>query len=122
MQEGRGEGSNVSGSIAVQAFNKAESVLSTLDSIRRSRGSDRYHLVIMQDAFSGSADTEKYRSACEHTSRSLEQWISSNRDHFVSIHFGRSEQNNGPYQTAERLINRALESSEFVIFSEDDLV
>jgi len=112
----------VSGSIAVQAFNKAENVLSTLDSIKRSNGSDKYHLVILQDACSGSADTEKYRSAWLQTTRALDEWVSRNRDHFVSIRCDRLDENNGPYRTAERLIDRALESSEFVIFSEDDLI
>jgi hypothetical protein len=52
----------------------------------------------------------------------LEAWISRNKDHFVSVRFDRSDENNGPYQTAERLINCALESSESVIFSEDDVI
>jgi hypothetical protein len=112
----------VSGSIAVQAFNKAESVLGTLDSIALSSGSHKYHLVILQDACSGSAETEKYRSAWAQTTEALEAWISRNRDHFVSVRFNRSEENNGPYRTAEQLISRALESSEFVIFSEDDVI
>ena len=110
------------GSIAVQAFNKTESVLGTLDSIARSSGSDKYRLVILQDGCSGSAATEKYRSAWEPTTHALEEWISRNKDHFVSVHFDRLEENNGPYRTAERLINRALESCEFVIFSEDDVI
>ena len=122
MSETSGERSVVSDSITVQAFNKAESVLSTLDSIARSTGSDKYHLVILQDACFGSAETEKYHSAWAQTTQALEAWISRNRDHFVSVRFDRSEENNGPYRTAERLINRALESSEFVIFSEDDLI
>jgi len=108
--------------IAIQAFNKADSILRTLDSIARSRGSDKYHLVILQDACSGSAETEKYRSAWAQTTQALEAWISTNTDHFVSVRFDRSEENNGPYRTAERLISRALESSESVIFSEDDLI
>jgi hypothetical protein len=108
--------------IAVQAFNKAESVLGTLDSIARSRGSDKYHLVILQDGCSGSNATEKYRSAWAQTTQALEAWISRNRGHFASLRFDRSEENDGPYRTAERLINRALENSESVIFSEDDLV
>jgi hypothetical protein len=112
----------VSNSIAVQAFNKAESVLSTLDSITRSSGSDKYHLVILQDACSGSNETEKYRSAWVQTAQGLEEWVSRNRDHFASVHFDRSEENSGPYRTAERLITRALEKSESVIFSEDDLI
>jgi len=113
---------DVSNSIAVQAFNKAESVLSTLDPITRSSASDKYHLVILQDACSGSNETEKYRSASVQTAQGLEEWVLRNRDHFASVHFDRSEENNGPYRTAERLITRALEKSESVIFSEDDLI
>lgn len=113
---------DVSGSIAVQAFNKAEGVVGTLDSIARSSGSNKYHLFLLQDACSASDETEKYRSACSQTTQALETWISRNRNHFLSIRFDRLEQNNGPYRTAELLINRALESSEFVIFSEDDLM
>jgi len=113
--------SDVSKSIAVQAFNKAENVLRTVDSIRRSSGSDDYHLVIRQDACTGSAETEKYRSAWVQTAQALEAWISRNEDHFLSVRFDRADENEGPYRTAERLISRALENSESVIFSEDDL-
>jgi hypothetical protein len=120
--EASGERFDVSDSIAVQAFNKAESVLSTLDSIARSSGSNEYHLVILQDGCSGSPETEKYRSAWAQTTQAIEAWISRNNHHFVSVRFDRSEENNGPYRTAERLISRALESSEAVIFSEDDLI
>lgn len=112
----------VSGSIAVQAFNKAERVVGTLDSIARSSGSDKYHLVILQDACLGSAETEKYRLAWAQATQAIEAWISRNGGHFMSVRFDRSEENNGPYRTAERLISRAFESSEFVVFSEDDLI
>jgi hypothetical protein len=112
----------VSDSIAVQAFNKAESVLSTLESIAKSSGSDKYHLVILQDACSRFSETEKYRSAWAQTTQAIETWISRNGDHFVSVRFDRSDENNGPYRTAERLITQALESSESVIFSEDDVI
>ena len=108
--------------IAIQAFNKADSILRTLDSIARLSGSDKYHLVILQDACSGSAETEKYRSAWAQTTQAVEAWIPRNRDYFVSVRFDRSKENNGPYRTAERLISRALESSESVIFSEDDVI
>jgi hypothetical protein len=108
--------------IAVQAFNKAESVLGTLDSIARSRGANRYHLLILQDGCAGSSQTEKYRAAWAETTQALESWVSTKRDHFASIRFDGSDQNSGPYQAAERLINRALEKSESVIFTEDDVV
>jgi GR25 family glycosyltransferase involved in LPS biosynthesis len=109
-------------SIAVQAFNKADSILRTLDSIARSSGSDQYHLVILQDGCSRSNETEKYRAAWAQTTQALEAWISTNTDHFLSVRFDRSKENNGPYRTAERLISQALENSESVIFSEDDVI
>ena len=108
--------------IAIQAFNKAESVLRTLNSIAEARGSNNYDLFILQDGCSGSNQTEKYSAAWAETSHALESWISGNRDHFAAIHFESSDQNNGPYQTAERLITWALETSKSVIFSEDDLI
>ena len=108
--------------IAIQAFNKADSILRTLDSITRSRCSNNYHLLILQDGCSESNGTEKYRAAWAATTQAIELWISVNRDHFASVCFDRSDQNNGPYRTAELLITSALEKSKSVIFSEDDVI
>ena len=113
---------SMAGTIAVQAFNKAESVLGTLDSIARSRGSNNYGLVILQDGCSGSPRTEKYRAAWAETTQAIESWISMNTDHFSSVSFDRADRNNGPYRTAERLITWALEKRNSVIFSEDDVI
>lgn len=112
----------MAGAIAVQAFNKAESALRTLDSILRSRDSKNHHLFILQDGCFGSRHTEKYGAAWEETTRAVEKWISANRDHFPSVCFEWSNRNNGPYRGAERLITWALEKSESVIFSEDDVI
>lgn len=110
------------GVIAVQAFNKSESVLATLDSIALSRGSNRYDLVILQDGCAGSDQTEKYRAAWTQTTDALEFWISRNQNHFASVFFKCADENNGPYRIAERLINWTLEKNRSVIFSEDDVL
>jgi hypothetical protein len=110
------------GSIAVQAFNKAKSVVQTLDSIVRARGSSRYHLFILQDGCLRSRHTEKYRAAWEKTTRVIESWISANCNYFASVCFEWSNGNNGPYRGAERLINWALGKSNSVVFSEDDMI
>ncbi len=112
----------MAGAIAVQAFNKADSVRGTLNSIAQSRGSNNYHLFILQDGCSGSKQTEKYRAAWAETTQAIESWIFRNGDHFASVRFDRSDQNNGPYQTAERLITWALKNSKSAIFSEDDVI
>ena len=67
-------------------------------------------LLFCRTAVPESNETEKYRSAWAQTTQALEAWISTNTDHFVSVRFDRSEENNGPYRTAERLISWALES------------
>ena len=108
--------------IAIQAFNKADSVLRTLESIVRARGANHYHLFIRQDGCSGSKETEKYRMAWTETSQVLASWISRNKDQFASVSFESSDHNNGPYQTAERLITTALKTSNSVIFLEDDVI
>jgi hypothetical protein len=120
--EGQRRNFRMARAIAVQAFNKADSILRTLDSIARARGSISYDLFILQDGCSGSNQTEKYRAAWAETIQALKSWVSRNRDHFALVHFESSDQNNGPYQTAERLITWALETSKSVIFSEDDVV
>jgi len=108
--------------IAIQAFNKADSILGTLDSIARAGGPDGYDLFVLQDGCSGSNQIEKYRAAWAKTNQALKSWISNNRGHFASVQFESSDINNGPYQTAQRLITWALKTSNSVIFSEDDLI
>jgi hypothetical protein len=108
--------------IAVQAFNKAESVVRTLDSIAECRGSNTYNLLILQDGCVGSQQTEKYREAHAKTAAAIESWISTNRHRFPSVCFGRSDRNRGPYSTVERLIDWAFQMGESVIFSEDDII
>jgi hypothetical protein len=127
------------GTIAVQAFNKADSVLRTLDSIAKCRGSSNYNLLILQDGCAGakfpknllsttaksgtrSDQTESYYEAWNKTTGAVDSWRENNRDHFRSLRFDRAEVNHGPYATAERLIDWAFATSNSVIFSEDDLV
>jgi hypothetical protein len=110
------------GAIAVQAFNKAKHIIRTLESIAACRGSKKYNLFILQDGCAGSEATEKYREAWIETTRAIKSWASNNSDHFRSFGFRGTEQNNGPYKTAERLIDWALETNQSVIFSEDDVL
>jgi hypothetical protein len=102
--------------IAVQAFDKAESVVRTLDSIAECRGSNNYNLLILQDGCVGSQQMEKYREAHAKTMAAIESWTSTNRHRFPSVCFDCSHRNRGPYRTAERLIDWAFQMGESVIF------
>jgi hypothetical protein len=111
----------VGDTIAIQAFNKAESIIGTLDSIAKCRGSDQFNLLILQDGCAG-LQAEKHREAQAETTSAVESWITTNRHRFLSVCFERLDRNHGPYNIAERLIDWAFETSESVIFSEDDIV
>src|SRR2546423_10472427 len=126
--------------IAVQAFNKADSVIATLDSIAKCRGAQNYQLVIMQDgcvdANAGpggrpmSARTPKpiqtwiasNRDRHVETTRAIRDWITSNRRHLAMICFHVADQNRGTCRTTESIINEALTKTFSVIFSEDDII
>jgi hypothetical protein len=112
----------VATTIAVQAFSKAERIIRTLNSIAESRGSNKYNLLILQDGCAGSQQTEKYREVHAKTTSAIESWTSTNRHAFQSVCFQRSHRNCGPYSTAQQLIDWAFETSESVIFSEDDII
>jgi hypothetical protein len=79
-------------------------------------------MFILQDGCSESNQTEKYRAAWAETSQTLKSWISKNKNHFASVQFESSDHNRGPYETAEQLITWAFNTSNSVIFSEDDLI
>ncbi len=108
--------------IAIQAFSKADTILATLNSVVRCRGSENYDLLILQDGCFGSKRTEKYREARADTTRAIEAWAVANCQHFLSLSFQQADQNHGPYAIAERVINKAFETSKSVIFSEDDVI
>src|SRR5206468_72416 len=107
---------------AIQAFSKADTILATLNSVVRCRGSENYDLLILQDGCFGSKRTEKYREARADTTRAIEAWAVANCQHFLSLSFQQADQNHGPYAIAERVINKAFETSKSVIFSEDDVI
>jgi hypothetical protein len=64
----------------------------------RSSASDKYRLVILQDACSKPPATEKYRLAGRKPLKRLKHGSQRNKDHFVSVRFERSEENNGPIE------------------------
>jgi hypothetical protein len=116
------ENCSMAGTLAIQAFNKADTIMATLDSVARCRGAQNYHLIILQDGWAGLKRTEEYREAQEETHRAIETWVRANQNRFLSISFNQLDRNYGAYATAERLVNQGFEKSAFVIFSEDDLI
>ena len=110
------------GTLAVQAFNKADSIVATLESIARCDGSQKYDLVLLPDGCVGSKRIEIYSAARTDTNRAIEAWLDTNRTRFRSAFFKQLDRNHGPCEVARRVIDWAFETGDFVIFSEDDLI
>jgi hypothetical protein len=108
--------------LAIQAFNKADSIIATLDSVARCDDADQCDLFIVQDSWVGSKRTEIYSQAHTDTATAIEAWLTANRSHFRSTSFTQLDRNHGPYATGRRVIDWAFETSEFVIFAEDDVM
>jgi hypothetical protein len=112
----------MAGAIAVQAFNKADTIVATLESVAKCRGSQNYNLIILQDGWLGSKHAQKDCEAQSKTYGAIESWVKDHRNHFRSVLFRQLERNYGAYSVAERLITHGFEKSAFVIFSEDDVI
>lgn len=108
--------------IAVQAFNKVDTLTATLESLKLCVGVDRYHLIIVQDGLAGSKRADRYRAEHSQTTAMIEQWTAANRGGFASVSFQMEEMNRGTCGTTKFLIDLGFNDHERVIFTEDDVL
>jgi len=108
--------------IAVQAFNKADSILATLDSLAACRNASEYALLILQDGRTGSKQALHNMAAHTETRESIDGWLANNSGVFASARFIAEERNYGTCAAAKLIIDKAMERTGAVIFSEDDVV
>jgi hypothetical protein len=72
MQTTKWEAAACRGTLAVQAFNKADTIIASLDSLAGYQGSQNYDLVILQDRCLGSKRADEYCAAQRDTIRAIE--------------------------------------------------
>lgn len=108
--------------IAVQTFNKSDTAIQTLDSLANCGHSEKCKLIIVQDGLEGNRLMGKYTHEHEKTRIAIFDWIERNKPSFKFIEFHPQFLGRGTSGTAKFLIDKALESSGNVIFSEDDVI
>ena len=108
--------------IAVQTFNKADTVIATLQSIRHCDGAGECRLLIVQDGLEGNRLMRRYVSEHRETQIAIEQWLAADDLPFIGIEFRKEHLGRGTAGTARFMIDLAFEKSEEVIFTEDDVI
>jgi tetratricopeptide (TPR) repeat protein len=107
--------------IAIQCFAKDDTIKNLLDSLLAQDVSG-WSLVILQDAAEGSRHADKYRPGVEKTSAVLDEYSELLRARFSDVRYIRLEQNLGPTLACQVLMDVSFQSSEYVVFFEDDCV
>lgn len=110
------------GAICVQAFNKADTVIQTLESLAHAKLSRKFDLIIVQDGIVGSKFEDRYQEQHKDTRNAIESWLAANSGNFKSADFKPEERGRGTAGTARVAIDYSFRNHDWVIFSEDDLI
>jgi hypothetical protein len=108
--------------ICVQAFNKADTIIATLDSLATAKHANEFDLIIVQDGIQGNKFQNRYQDEHSRTTTAIESWLSRNKGIFKSETFTPLDIGKGTSGTARILIDQGFERHDWVIFSEDDLI
>lgn len=108
--------------IAVQTFNKSDTVIQTLDSIEACDLSNEMGLLIVQDGLEGNRLMGKYANEHKMTHDAISSWIDRKKDSFSFVKFLPQSMGRGTAGTAKFLIDSSMSYSESVIFTEDDVI
>ena len=110
------------GAICVQAFNKADTVIDTLDSLSRARMCGSFDLIVVQDGLDGNRFRDRYSNEHDATQKAVEGWLAENASAFASAKFIPESLGRGTAGTARVAVNHGFEGHDWVIFSEDDVL
>jgi hypothetical protein len=68
--------------ICVQAFNKADTITTTLDSLATAKHANEFDLIIVQDGIQGNKFQDRYQDEHSSTKLAIEAWLSRNKGIF----------------------------------------
>jgi hypothetical protein len=108
--------------MAVLAFAKIDTLAALTESLLRCDLVSELHLVLHQDSPDGSRFAHSHGKAARRVEKFLERFAKRHASDFASITLGRNKRNLGPCRSSVRVIDRAFDRGDFVIFAEDDCV
>lgn len=108
--------------IAVQCFNKADTLRNLLQSLRACIGAERFALVVLQDSPKGSKKEAVYTPAAAEVMAVLAEELPALTEVFDTVEIFRNPENMGTAPTCRRLLDRVAARYDGFIFLEDDCI
>jgi hypothetical protein len=110
------------GAICVQAFNKADTIVQTLEALALCEDANKFDLLVVQDGLEGSRFRDKYSNEHAITKTAIKEKIPQIEAAFKSVQFLPQTAGRGTAGTAKVAIDLAFETHDWVVFSEDDVI
>jgi hypothetical protein len=108
--------------IAIQTFNKADTLKGLLDSLLKCDDSEFFSPVILQDSWKKSKKPEVFKEGFDNVQNLIEQYFPLLVDKFGSIELLVNEQNLGTAPSCVKLLNHVSKKHTSFIFFEDDCI
>ncbi|MGI9253794.1 MAG: hypothetical protein ACR2J8_08605 [Thermomicrobiales bacterium] len=108
--------------MAIAPFVKLDTLVRLTESLLVCDLASSLSLVFLQDSVAGNRHEERYEGPAREVRAFLDEFASTHGTSFAGCEVLQNEKNEGPYRTCQFAIDRAFDSSDFVIFSEDDAV
>jgi tetratricopeptide (TPR) repeat protein len=106
--------------LAVQCFNKSDTLDKVFASLVECRGAREYSLVILQDSAQDSKKPEIYGVAAEEVKAVIGKWIPKLMSTFESVELLENPVNKGTAPSCRRLLDRVADRFDGFLFIEDD--
>lgn len=106
--------------LAVQCFNKSDTLEKVFSSLIECIGTEAFALVILQDSPRNSKKPEVYESAAESVQRAIGNWLPKLISAFESVEVLQNPTNKGTAPSCRRLLDRVVDRYEGFLFIEDD--
>lgn len=108
--------------LALQCFNKADTLDQVLQSLIACRGTERFSLTILQDSAEGSNKPDVYGPAAEAVRGVLADWLPRLMQAFQAVELIANPVNKGTAPSCRRLLDRVVTRHEGFLFIEDDCI
>jgi hypothetical protein len=108
--------------VAVQCFNKTDTLDMLFDALVRCRQTQSFNLVIFQDSAEGSAKEAQYAPASAEVREVIAKWLPILLDRFRTVEVNLSGRNRGTAPTCRRLLDFVSSRYAGFVFLEDDCI
>lgn len=108
--------------VAVQCFNKTDTLDALFGALVRCQESDAFDLVVFQDSAEGSAREAQYAPASAAVREVIARWLPALLETFRTVEFRLARANRGTAPSCRQLLDHVCAGHEGFVFLEDDCI